>query len=303
MSTTLTPEISALLKAPFPNVSWRVQSKKNATAQGKVRVVAYIDARDVMDRLDEVVGPDNWSFDWIPITTANGEVVTAKGMLTVCGVTRSDIGEAGDIEKSKAAVSDALKRAAVHFGCARYLYDLGAQYAALDGNSNILPQEKARLNKMLEDRLSGKVHQHTNQQSTLQGESQAQPKQTQQPRQNDAPAPQSPKSPTKADLEASIKTEREKVGLSEITVERYRQSKNWSPNVEGLGKVLTDLKSPKIVLSLFCKQYSITQESYKKYCLGNETNGDGVYAAIQDDDRRQDIIDTLKSYQPQEASA
>ena len=35
---------------------WRVQSTK----YGKTTCVAYIDARDCQDLLDEVVGPENW---------------------------------------------------------------------------------------------------------------------------------------------------------------------------------------------------------------------------------------------------
>src|SRR5205823_8806255 len=48
-----------------------------------------------------------------------------KGRLTVLGVTKCDAGEAAaEDEPLKAAVSDALKRCAVHFGIARYLYYL-----------------------------------------------------------------------------------------------------------------------------------------------------------------------------------
>ena len=35
---------------------WRVQSANSYGA----KCVAYVDARDVQDRLDEVVGPENW---------------------------------------------------------------------------------------------------------------------------------------------------------------------------------------------------------------------------------------------------
>ncbi len=48
------------LSAPFPEdvVSWRAQTlSKNAD---KALALCYIDARDVMRRLDEVVGPQNW---------------------------------------------------------------------------------------------------------------------------------------------------------------------------------------------------------------------------------------------------
>lgn len=48
------------LAAKFPRnaVSWRAQT---VTKDGsKALALAYIDSRDVQDRLDEVVGPENW---------------------------------------------------------------------------------------------------------------------------------------------------------------------------------------------------------------------------------------------------
>lgn len=48
------------LKAEFPreSISWRAQSvTKDGT---KAMALAYIDARDVMNRLDDVCGPGGW---------------------------------------------------------------------------------------------------------------------------------------------------------------------------------------------------------------------------------------------------
>jgi hypothetical protein len=81
-------------------------------------IVAYVDARLVIERLNRVI-PDGWSprFEQIPGT----------GLmwchLTVDGVTRSDIGESTK-GLSKDLVSDALKRAAVHFGVSVSTYAL-----------------------------------------------------------------------------------------------------------------------------------------------------------------------------------
>jgi len=123
--------VLALLAAPFPEraVSWKPQAT-NAN-KTKALAVAYIDARAVMNRLDDVVQGD-WSFRWEAIAGVGGAV---KGMLTVCGVTREDVGEEGDSDQGqtcKAAVSDALKRAAVQFGIGRYLYDLDPTWVEYD---------------------------------------------------------------------------------------------------------------------------------------------------------------------------
>lgn len=117
----------------------QVQWKPQTTNREKTKALAtaYIDARDVMNRLDRVVGGD-WQFTWDLMP--DGEV---RGMLTVCGVTRSDVGERGDGSFGntlKAAVSDALKRSAVHFGVGRYLYYLPGQWVGYDQQRKCLTE-------------------------------------------------------------------------------------------------------------------------------------------------------------------
>jgi hypothetical protein len=100
-----------------------------AASGGKALALPYIDARDVQRRLNSVCGAD-WSFDF-DLLGADGKMV--KGILTVCGVTRCDAGEAAqEDEPLKSAVSDALKRAAVHFGIGQYLYHLPRVWAPYD---------------------------------------------------------------------------------------------------------------------------------------------------------------------------
>src|SRR5439155_10124683 len=102
----------------------------------------------VMRRLDAVVGPDGWWFDFEVVPPApslqggggpaergggRSTGVGVKGRLTVLGVTKCDAGEAAaEDEPLKAAVSDALKRCAVHFGVARYLYYLPQTWVPYD---------------------------------------------------------------------------------------------------------------------------------------------------------------------------
>ena len=111
------------LSAPFPReaIHWRAQSvTKDGT---KALALAYLDARDVMDRLDEVCGPENWQSE--VTETAKGRVICRLGIRTEDGwVWKSD--GAGDtaVEGEKGGISDALKRAAVSWGVGRYLYRL-----------------------------------------------------------------------------------------------------------------------------------------------------------------------------------
>jgi hypothetical protein len=122
---TLDQQVLARLGAPWPPAE--VQFVPGSTKDGRALALAYIDARQVMSRLDQVVGPGNWSFAFDPLTP-DGRLV--RGKLTICGVTKEDAGQGDDL---KGAVSDALKRSAVHFGVGRYLYHLPQNWFPLNG--------------------------------------------------------------------------------------------------------------------------------------------------------------------------
>jgi hypothetical protein len=131
-------EIARRLREPFdPNdVDFRVQGRANEQT-GRAQVLAYIDARAVQDRLDAAVGAGNWSFDWTPLVIDNGEVMVAKGTLTVFGVSKSDAGSASNFEQSLGAVSHSFKRAAVHWGIGRYLYSLPTAWVQVERGGRI----------------------------------------------------------------------------------------------------------------------------------------------------------------------
>lgn len=130
----LDKEVMAALSKPFPpeKVRLKIQAKLKSDST-KAIIVAYIDARDVMDRLDEV-GVD-WSDFYHGVTL--GDKTGVECQLTINEVTRSDIGdpESDGMDTSlKSAYSDAFKRAAVKFGVGRFLYSLPKMYAKVDGN-------------------------------------------------------------------------------------------------------------------------------------------------------------------------
>lgn len=111
-----------LLFAEFPQdaISWRAQS---LTKDGdKALALAYIDARDVMDRLDQICGPANWQDRY----EFHGTRTICYLSILVDGVwiTKADGAGDSDVEAEKGAISDALKRAAVKWGIGRYLYSL-----------------------------------------------------------------------------------------------------------------------------------------------------------------------------------
>lgn len=99
---------------------WRVQSfSKNKPA---AQCVAYIDARDVMNLLDDVCGPENWQDDY---RVVNGNLFAGIGIyINNQWVWKWDVGTESNTEKEKGQVSDSFKRAAVKWGVGRFLYDL-----------------------------------------------------------------------------------------------------------------------------------------------------------------------------------
>ena len=120
-----------LLSKPFPanQIHWRVGSTTKDNKRGMA--LAYLDARDVMDRLDQVCGT-NWSDSYQEVA---GRVVCN---ITINGVTRSDGAGDTQVEAEKGGLSDAFKRAAVKFGVGRYLYRLESVWVALDSKRKIV---------------------------------------------------------------------------------------------------------------------------------------------------------------------
>jgi hypothetical protein len=111
---------------------WRIQSfsKNYPTAT----CVAYIDARDVMELLDEAVGPDNWQSDYKEI---KGNLYCGIGIKITDGwIWKWDCGTESHSEPEKGEASDAFKRAAVKWGIGRFLYDLPIQYVKTNEKKN-----------------------------------------------------------------------------------------------------------------------------------------------------------------------
>lgn len=138
-----TTDIFEQLKAPFPpeKISWRVGSTKKDKSSGLA--LAYIDARDVMQRLDDVVGGGGWQ---VRYSHADKKTICELSLLVPAydyndtnrreWITKSNGAGDSDIEAEKGAISDAFKRAAVLWGIGRYLYELPNVWVDLDTYTN-----------------------------------------------------------------------------------------------------------------------------------------------------------------------
>jgi hypothetical protein len=119
------------LRRPFTPaaVKFRILRGTGKAEQARVRCAAYIDARLVGERLN-LVCPDLWWHSFDPVQGG------MQCHLTVDGLTRSDVGwsqSRDDDMGLKGLYSDALKRAAVHFGVGVSLYAIpGLVLAARD---------------------------------------------------------------------------------------------------------------------------------------------------------------------------
>ena len=131
------------LKDAFPenDIEWRVQRSGVKNNKTWAMVLAYVTNRAIMDRLDDVCGPENWKniFD----TGPGGGVIC--GISIKCGdewVTKWDGADNTQVEAIKGGLSAAMKRAGSQWGIGRYLYNLDTGFATINDNGRLNGQAK-----------------------------------------------------------------------------------------------------------------------------------------------------------------
>lgn len=145
-------ELWGKLAEPFPadDIEWRIAERgKKQSGEQWAKVLAYVTNRAIMQRLDDVVGPENWQNEFRHIDNA-----------FLCGISlrinnewiiKWDGAQESQIEATKGGISGAMKRAAVQWGIGRYLYNLeggwanihaaGKNYAGKDQKRNLEPMK------------------------------------------------------------------------------------------------------------------------------------------------------------------
>jgi hypothetical protein len=125
--------IAKALAEPFElrQLRWKPQLVKG----DKALAIAYVSASDVMNRLDKVLGVQNWKDRYQVLPSG---CVICKLSIRIAGewVTKSDVGSPSEQpdegDQLKAAFSDSLKRAAARWSIARYLHYLRASWMPYD---------------------------------------------------------------------------------------------------------------------------------------------------------------------------
>jgi hypothetical protein len=116
---------------PPQKIEWKPgvtnANKEKNQPPTKAIALAFVTARAIQDRLDEVCGPDNWKNEFIPWKNDHqlcGISIRINGEW----VTKWDGAENTQTEPLKGGLSSAMKRAAAQWGIGRYLYEIPNQW-------------------------------------------------------------------------------------------------------------------------------------------------------------------------------
>ncbi|HEA69078.1 MAG TPA: hypothetical protein ENI07_20035 [Desulfobacterales bacterium] len=125
-------DLKQLLR-PFKenDIEWRIQSSGMKDNRPWGMCLAYVTNRAIMERLDEICGPENWKNEFTK--GPDGGVLCGISIFSESAVsdwiTKWDGAENTQFEPVKGGLSSAMKRAAVQWGIGRYLYNLDATWA------------------------------------------------------------------------------------------------------------------------------------------------------------------------------
>ncbi len=129
-------------KFPAGDIEWRV-SRAGIDSRKKIycKVLAYITARAIQYRLDDVCGPAGWKVEEPRILEIGGKPAFAVGISIHDEdewITKWDVCEptkAPNIDAAKGGFSGAMKRAGAQWGIGRYLYYLDENRAKVSDSS------------------------------------------------------------------------------------------------------------------------------------------------------------------------
>ena len=151
-------EIIEKLSAPFADheLEWRVgstnkKSQEKATGNQNAKatkgiMLPYVTNRAIMNRLDEVVGAENWKDTYRDIHKGIICALSIRFSKDGDWLTKEDGADLTNIEPTKGGLSDSMKRAAVKFGIGRYLYEAETAWVDLDewGRPGVAPVLKLK---------------------------------------------------------------------------------------------------------------------------------------------------------------
>ena len=131
------------LAEPFPakDIEWRIQSSGKKGDKIWAMCLAYVTNRAIMNRLDEVCGPQSWKNRFAP-GPLGGVICGLSVKVGDEWIEKWDGADETDIEKIKGGLSSSMKRAGVQWGIGRYLYDLDAGWAVISDKGEFSAKTK-----------------------------------------------------------------------------------------------------------------------------------------------------------------
>lgn len=153
-------EIQKALAEPFApeDLEWRLQQTFEEKKRGLA--VPYVTARAIQNRLDDVVGPENWYNEYKPWHSSKNKDAQLCGISIYFEghgfITKWDGAEDSNVEPIKGGLSDSMKRAAVQWGIGRVLYNMDAVFVDVEKRGKswyIKKTEQAKLDKAYLDML------------------------------------------------------------------------------------------------------------------------------------------------------
>ena len=172
----MTEEQTRALEYPFTfqEIEWRVLRVAKSNPK-KAQVAAYVDSRAIQNRLDTVVGRENWQNTFESVVGNNNGTTAHICRISIYypergeWITKSDGAGCTDVEPIKGGLSNAFKRAASMWGMGRYLYGLKNIWANIDEYKMIdqasYPELEKRYNQYV-NQLLKKAPTRGNQQQT-----------------------------------------------------------------------------------------------------------------------------------------
>lgn len=118
------------LERPFldDELEFRVGATNSDKTKGLA--LAYIQARAIQNRLDEVVGIENWRVSYKEIN--GGFLAKLELKINNEWIAKEDGANVTDYEAIKGGISSAFKRAASVWGIGRYLYEIESQWLPIE---------------------------------------------------------------------------------------------------------------------------------------------------------------------------
>ncbi len=150
MNTLTGRELAEALQRPFDpteEIEWKAQSCGKNTRGFWALVVPYIKANAIRDRLDRIVGPENWKTEKFEPGAAGGLQCGLSLRINSEWITKWDGAEnMGDQAgmSIKGGMSDAYKRVARVWGIGRYLARVEVGFGKIADNGTIRCQTKAK---------------------------------------------------------------------------------------------------------------------------------------------------------------